>query len=295
MLVAAGSSVLIGIVLALGHVRLSRLVPAARSRILLAAAVYPLLCGSIFFAAATAGWLLHGQEDICVRHDRSGHISAIVVTSFLVFSVRGIVWAFGFVRDLRQSRRIVGNSCYSKEIAHTCRVLPMEEPQVFVAGILRPEIYVSEGLLSAFDREILEPVLAHEQAHVRHHDPLRRLIGSACLLFYVPGIGRSVSRLLARAQEIRADSEAADQIGDSTKVAEALVRLARLRLAWSASICEFGSGDLEVRIRHILRQKSQARGLSTTSLLLCGMASVLFAFAAASQLHLAAEFLLNLP
>jgi hypothetical protein len=82
VLVGFFCSVLVGIGLYIGRGSESRLDPASRSRLLAAAAILPLLCGSLFFAAATAAWALSGPADICVREARTGHISLIAAACF---------------------------------------------------------------------------------------------------------------------------------------------------------------------------------------------------------------------
>src|SRR5262249_50433237 len=69
-----------------------------------------------------------------------------------------------------------------------CRVLPVEEPQAFVLGMLKPRVYLSQGLLETLSPDDLRLVLAHEKAHARRRDPLRRFVAAVGLLFHLPGI-----------------------------------------------------------------------------------------------------------
>jgi Zn-dependent protease with chaperone function len=294
VLIAALVSTLVGIALRLTQTRLFRLAPAAHSQLVMAAAVCPPICAFLFLASATFGWFLSGDQEICLRNEHSEHISIMLIIACAVILARGAIWGFRIIRDIRQFRRIVRNSALSDE-AGGCRILLSEEPQVFVSGIWKPVIYISNGLLSKFGWDGLRPMLAHEQAHVRHRHPLQRLVASACLLFHMPGIAGFIKRLLSRTQEMAADAEAASQLENPIQLAESLVRFARLQLARRASVFEFASSDVELRVRQILERDAAGSNLSLASLLLCGITAAAITFAVARQLHLAAEFLLQLP
>jgi hypothetical protein len=52
-------------------------------------------------------------------------------------------------------------------------------PVAFCAGALRPRVYVTESLVELLDPRALAAVIAHEQAHARRLDPLRRTLLAA--------------------------------------------------------------------------------------------------------------------
>jgi Zn-dependent protease with chaperone function len=96
----------------------------------------------------------------------------------------------------------------------------------FTTGWFRPQIYLSASLPERLSRAELEAVLAHEAAHVRHRDPLRRsaLRFVACVLFWLPAV-RQLTEDLADEAEVRADDAAA---GDRPlALATALIRLSQ--------------------------------------------------------------------
>ncbi|MGH2425501.1 MAG: M56 family metallopeptidase, partial [bacterium] len=70
------------------------------------------------------------------------------------------------------------------------RVTRIEDHAAYAltAGFLRPQIYVSSGLLDLLEEDELEAVLWHEFYHALQRDPLRRLIGRALrrALFFLP-------------------------------------------------------------------------------------------------------------
>ncbi|HEY7374661.1 MAG TPA: M48 family metalloprotease [Polyangia bacterium] len=96
-------------------------------------------------------------------------------------------------------------------------------------GILRPSIRVSPEVSSRLDEPALRALLAHEEAHARHRDPVRQLCAQVVtdLQWPFPGARR---RLLAwrQALEIARDDEALETGVDGPDLAHAIVTCARL-------------------------------------------------------------------
>jgi Zn-dependent protease with chaperone function len=93
---------------------------------------------------------------------------------------------------------------------------------VFCAGPMRPRVYISAGALAAFGPDELQAVLAHEAAHARRRDPLRRLLArsAADVLFFVPVVAWWTGRQREQA-ELSADRAAVRAAG-TRAVARAL-------------------------------------------------------------------------
>jgi Zn-dependent protease with chaperone function len=92
----------------------------------------------------------------------------------------------------------------------TLRIVAGLPSPAFTAGWLRPRIYVAASLPERLSAAELEAVLAHEAAHVERRDPLRLslLRFLACMLFWLPAIGR-LAEDIADEAEVRADDRAA--------------------------------------------------------------------------------------
>jgi Zn-dependent protease with chaperone function len=92
----------------------------------------------------------------------------------------------------------------------------------FCAGLLRPRVVVTSGMVAALAAEELDAVLVHEAEHARRRDPLRRLAGRAAadVLVWLPLVGWWTSRRLEEA-ELAADRAAIDRVG-RTPLARAL-------------------------------------------------------------------------
>jgi Zn-dependent protease with chaperone function len=86
----------------------------------------------------------------------------------------------------------------------------------FCAGLLRPRVFVTSGMVAALAAEELEAVLVHEAEHARRRDPLRRLVGRAAadVLFWLPLVGWWTRYRLEDA-ELAADRAVIDRVGRS--------------------------------------------------------------------------------
>jgi Zn-dependent protease with chaperone function len=289
------ASSLVGAALMAGRRRLARLEPSAQSRIALAAAVAPAFLGAVFVGGASYDRVLSGPADFCLHLQDSAPPSLILLLSVAILAGRVLTYGIHtIVVILRAVRLSLVLSGASSKALMGCLVLPVEAPQAYVLGILKPRVYVSQGLLEQTNEDDLAPVLAHERAHAARRDPLRRLIASAGLVLHLPGIAHLLNRLLTRTQEMAADADAARTVGDRVRVAEALGRFARLQGPVRAAAMEFGSGDLEARVRELL-DPHQCRGLSAVALVGGSAAVCLLALFAAHGLHYLAQALLRLP
>jgi Zn-dependent protease with chaperone function len=100
------------------------------------------------------------------------------------------------------------------------------------AGFLQPRILLSADVVAALDTEQLSAVLAHESAHVRGRDGLRTLaIRFANALAPHAALTGQAERAYDLDREILCDDEAVERGADPIALADALVRVARLRAA----------------------------------------------------------------
>lgn len=297
-LMAALVSLAIGAVLPLLRRWLHRLAPPAQARL------YLLLAAAPAFVALTlqAGWVIHfhliapgpGSRD----HQCPIPMTPVLLAAGALLTARLALASMRTVASAWRSLHTVRGLCsVSSESATGFRLCPDPHPQAFVAGLLRPRIFVSQGLLSAIDQRGLSTILAHERAHVRRRDPLRRLLASPALAFHLPGVAASLESDLARAHEYAADWEAAGSVGDAPGVAEALVQVARLQLVAAPAAAQsaaIGGADLEARVQDLLCavDRRNAPGLAA----LCAALAAAFATAVtfAVPLHEAAEAIVTL-
>lgn len=137
------------------------------------------------------------------------------------------------------------------------RCIPEETAFAAQVGFWRPQLIVSQGLLTHLNHQELQAVLAHEQAHAYFHDTfwffwlgwLRRL---TCWLPHTEALWQEL--LLLR--EIRADRQATQAV-DALLLAEVLVKLVALPLQRHPSVAEAFShsplpGRLEQRVEALI-------------------------------------------
>ena len=98
-----------------------------------------------------------------------------------------------------------------------------------IVGLFTSRLFVARSVLEACSSEELDAVLAHEGAHARQYDNLRRLAlaGTPDLLSLWPS-GRRLDAAWMRAAELAADEMAARDRGRGVDLAAALVKVARL-------------------------------------------------------------------
>lgn len=111
-------------------------------------------------------------------------------------------------------------------IADRVRCFADPRPGAYCAGLLRPTVWVSTGIVRRLRREELEAVLWHEARHLGRRDPLRLFVARvlASLLFAVPLI-RELAERFELAAELDADRAAIAAQGSVSGLAGALYKL----------------------------------------------------------------------
>jgi Zn-dependent protease with chaperone function len=166
-------------------------------------------------------------------------------------------------------------------------------PVFAVVGMWRARIYVAAQVLDALGPAELEAALAHERAHLRARDNLKRLVLRSCpdMLAWT-GVGRALEREWARAAEAAADAEAAG--ADPTAAADlaaGIVKIARLLPAGAQALAVSAlhdGGDVAARVRALVSaeragEREDAAASQGGAARACGFGLVLAASLAATQ------------
>jgi hypothetical protein len=128
----------------------------------------------------------------------------------------------------------------------------------FAAGLARPRIWLSSGLLALLDEAELAAVLRHERHHLRQRDPLRVWLARSLAqgLFFVP-LAAVLRDHYLEAKEREADAAS----GANHELAAALLKLMRASspLPSNASLAAAGSAPTARRIRRLLGGETDAR------------------------------------
>lgn len=126
----------------------------------------------------------------------------------------------------------------------------------FVSGIFRPVIYLPDGL----EEKEREYILCHEKNHIRHHDPLLRLLWQAALVihWFNPLVWLAV-KFVQKDMEMFCDESVVKKYGNGARreYAMALLHFAAKKSGIPFPVA-FGESNAESRISHILKLKRPA-------------------------------------
>ena len=223
----------------------------ARLAFWLLALAFPFLVLPVLLVAApfrsqdafTAGWALFSSERWnAVR-------LAGIGTDTLVFALLGLAATLIFLRDgvpfvasaIRDRRKDAAAHAAPPDRlvaivrdlsgrvgtrAPAIRLLRADAPVMFVRGLARSTIVVSDGTLARLSDGQLRAALVHELAHVRFRDPLAGwlLMAARLLMFWNPAV-HLLCRAIVQEMEHRADQMAA-RLGEPSDLVVALRVLA---------------------------------------------------------------------
>lgn len=261
---AAAVSGLVGAMMVVLDRLAARLSARNRARFWLSIAALPtvvaaLAIGTSFLPAVGIGHdhcLAHGPHHphLCPHHI-GGAPGIVLVLIALLLGVRLLQATAALIRGLWLSSDTSSTLWQASDRYADALVFPSDEPQAFVLGALRPRVHVSRGLLALGDK-IADPVLAHERVHAARHDLLWRALFPVLAIGHVPSTAQALRSRLCAAQEMAADSEAADALGDGRfEMAEALLVLARVARPVSRGI-SFTDGNIQSRVHALLERPS---------------------------------------
>lgn len=282
---------------ALARPWVGRLPAATRARVVLAVLASPWLAGlGLGLVALLPGVLALAWPslDHCARHG-DGHLHLCFVHGPRVVEL-GLAWLLlagvlgpallslgrsgarirhgrRLLSALRRGARPLGSAAH--------QVIDADAPIALTAGLLRPRVYVTTGLLDDLDEPARQAVFAHEAAHVRRRDPLTKLLGELAAALHLPAARAMLLSDLSLACEEACDEAAAAAVGDRTTVAATLVRLGRLverfPLAPAALVARFGDSSIAARVHALLAPPRPVPRLPSGS----GITAALFVTAAA--------------
>ena len=160
-------------------------------------------------------------------------------------------------------------------------------PSAWCAGLLRPQIYVSQGLVENLTDNQLNLVLLHEFNHVRHLDNIKLMCVRYFMILWPKRWRTAYRHALINGLELRCDMFALDNAGHDTTLAD-------LPLCACQQTGEQGaSGERRERLNQLLTQPQSTLiqyAVSYISLLVFGMLLTLIAVAVGHPLM---EFLLQ--
>ncbi|WNG17428.1 M56 family metallopeptidase [Cystobacter fuscus] len=292
--------------------RLSRWEPRARHRALVLLAVLPVLTALALMLSASLPSLLSlvvPELDHCATHD-DGHAHLCFV--HLPGSGIHLAWVLGLVflvsyaslrvalgaSDVVRAVRVLGALTRTGEPRRDLGVIVLEtsRPVCLTAGLWRPRVLLSRGLLDSLGEEERAVVLAHERAHVRRRDALVASLVRALAVVHLPRVARWLVRELEIAAEQACDEDAARAVGDRVAVASAILSVER---ATRHAVAErlvpvavaFGQCAVARRVESLLAEPVPTRSLRGVALGL--VAALMGVLGTSATLHHLTESLLS--
>lgn len=282
----------------------ARVAPAYGARVLLGLRLFP------------AGFGLFVVAGLCTPSylwlEPKGAPEAMGLACLAAASMGLIIWGRSLARATcamaRSARHIRQCRMRSREMRlpgerMAAWVVDGPAPCVMLAGVLRPRLVISRGVVAALSAEQLSAAIRHERAHGISRDNLKRLLVLLApgILPFVPGY-RNLERAWQKTTEWAADDRAAaGKTRASLSLAAALVRVARLGSAVSTPVLATslmaGGADLSERVDRLLgparrtarRTRHEPILTASAGLLLTGALSAVLAHPV--TLHSAHEFL----
>jgi beta-lactamase regulating signal transducer with metallopeptidase domain len=311
VLVAVGSLLAALIVRGVGS-RLNTWDPRARHRALVLLSSLPLLAAGALMLSATLPSIvsleLPGFDHCATHNDGHPHLCFVHLPttrmSAAFVSLLGVIVSYAFLRAgfasarVARALRVLGALAMSGESRRDLGVTIIEtsQPLCVAAGLLRPRVLLSRGLLESLTPDERAVVLAHERAHVRRRDALVASVVRVLATLHVPSVSRWLVRETDVAAEQASDEEAAQFVGDRLAVASAILAVERAAQHAAAEqlapvAVAFGQRAAERRIESLLAEPRRPRSLV---ILVAGFGVVASGvLAVSSELHHLIESLLS--
>jgi Zn-dependent protease with chaperone function len=285
--------------------------PERRHRALLLLSIAPMVLAAFGVLAVLAPSLLAmiwPEYDHCLSHgDHHVHLCLVHlprhlgnVTSWLVLM---LVVGWTFVRgaralaDLhRAARRAAQLRVHGQRHPELgANVLQTDAPLCLLAGVFRPTLFLSEGLLARIGPDQVAIILHHERAHAERHDVLLRLVARAGTLFMWPSARAHLLDALELAAEQSCDEVAASSVGDRLEVADAILKVEQLMQMAASRLAPlavgFGGDSVQQRVSALLEAPRRSGNVLVLgvafALMSCGV------LAASAPLHHLTESLLE--
>lgn len=225
-----------------------------------AAALLVLCTGPLFISLAitalefTTEWLINPH----CHFDCGPHVPTVLNEamgwSFLLLAalLAGLVLFHLYRRVARERRLSQILNAVAPRSRENLRLVDSSEPLAFSAGVFRPKVFISLGLMQNISTKELDAIVEHEREHGRRRDNLQRWLASLCTF---PSLSKK--RLLADlslAVEQCCDAASARALGDPLFVAHVLVKVQKLmRRGTREELCGFDSSNIEARVSALLR------------------------------------------
>ncbi|MCM1215542.1 MAG: hypothetical protein NC331_08130 [Lachnospiraceae bacterium] len=184
-----------------------------------------------------------------VNPETSDSTGILEILAMIYLSGAGIFFIFYTIQYLLMKHRVSTAVRGKQNVWFSDRI---DSP--FVLGIIRPRIIMPYGLKKQEGYQILR----HEQTHIRHHDPLIRLIGTLCIClhWWNPLVWLAVLKMNQDMEMFCDESVLRNASPEEKKsYARTLLSFAEKRSGLSVGLA-FGESHTERRVRNLARKKN---------------------------------------
>lgn len=166
-----------------------------------------------------------------------------------------------------------------------------------LVGYLKPVILFPIGMINRLDPKEAEAILAHELAHILHHDYLFNILQSVIeTLFYFHPAVWWLSSAIRHEREIAADDAAVAITGNSLQYAKALVivqDMAFMPVSPSLAFAGNRKNQLIQRIQHILNIQQSKNSAMEKFIGTCAIVLLLLGLGYAQNRHMGGNYFLQ--
>lgn len=120
----------------------------------------------------------HCHGNICaphILHINTETMQGIVLITLIITALLG-VFALMVHQLLKNQRQLQTLNTLSDTASQSYRLIDSQQHIAWCAGLLKPQIYLSRGLVESLSPQQLQVIIAHEQMHVMRRDNLRKWV-----------------------------------------------------------------------------------------------------------------------
>lgn len=210
-------------------------------------------------------------HDGSIRHyfkgmDQGNAVLGMAISLFLIFLVAQIVWniakqvrllkrwqtLFWLLKDEAATQRL--NERHP-ELKNHILVVQHREFLALTIGFVNPKVVLSTFVMEHFSEKELQAILFHEQFHLMHRDPLKRMMTQIVLgvLGYVPLLKRLV-QYYHISRELLADRYAMEKMNHNEALGSVLLKVAKMGecRSFGEAAAQFAQSPMHYRILQVI-------------------------------------------
>lgn len=177
-------------------------------------------------------------------------------TSWTILGVMKCIWGAGvfgaavyFLLQYIKIRKRVATAIWERDRIWWCEGI--DSP--FVMGVIAPKIYMPYGM----SEDAFQYILQHEQMHIRHKDPVVRLVGvtAVCLHWWNPLVWYGIHKMNQDMEMFCDEAVMKDASIEDRKIYADILLDFAIRQSGYPAVLAFGESNTEQRVGHVLKER----------------------------------------